>query len=727
MGIFQIHTVQHLHTIWQTLTVPHAIDANEARREYMTKVISLIMGIVAFGLTVIFGIGWGFGVFPVDSLLVTLAMTLIFSGGWWLSYRGYWNVAGYIPPIVIFLSAAYGNWIGGSGAPAMVLYVLAIVLTAILQNERTHWITLICCTGSYIGIGWMTQAGYITQLRFPETAFANRMVIVAGGYISVTSLLWFLVSQFRLALKRSHAYADQLAAANQDLEQEIAERRKVEGSLTREHNQLRTLIDKVPDYIYFKDTESRFLLGNISVAQIMGVVTSDELVGKTDFDFYPQDLAAQYHADEQDVIRSGHPLVNREEPLIDPYGNRIWTLTTKVPLQDNDGNITGLVGIGRDITERKQAEEALRESEERFATFMEYLPVNVTIKDHESRFLYANKHMRDLFDPALWSGKTASEYFPPEIAEKVLATDRRALEDGPLVFEEAIPFISGEIRAFETRKFPIKCEEKPDLIGIISLDITERKRVEEKIRKLNETLEERVKQRTAELEFLNQELRSFAYIVSHDLKAPLRNINQIAHWLSEDYADAFDEEGRKMIGLLMGRVKRMDRLIKDILDYSRIGRVVGQNFALDLNLLVKEVIDLLAPPPQIHIHIEQPLPTVMGDRSRLEQIFQNLLSNAIKFMDKAEGEIRIRSVDEGQFWQFSVADNGPGIEKNHHERIFQIFQTLSPRDAPENTGIGLSIVKKIVEFYGGKIWLESTPGKGCVFSFSLAKRSGLQE
>jgi len=135
-----------------------------------------------------------------------------------------------------------------------------------------------------------------------------------------------------------------------------------------------------------------------------------------------------------------------------------------------------------DITERKRAEEAWWESEKRFSTFMEYLPANVTIKDHESKFLFANKHMRDLFDTGTWIGKTAHEYFPPEIAEKVLSTDRQALEQGPIVFEEAVPIKTGEVRIFETRKFPIKQEGKPDIIGVISIDITERKQAEDALR-----------------------------------------------------------------------------------------------------------------------------------------------------------------------------------------------------------------------------------------------------
>ncbi len=222
-----------------------------------------------------------------------------------------------------------------------------------------------------------------------------------------------------------------------------------------------------------------------------------------------------------------------------------------------------------------------------------------------------------------------------------------------------------------------------------------------------------------ELESANEELRNFGYVVSHDLKAPLRAIGSLADWISTDYADKFDDEGKEHMRLLIGRVRRMDGLIDGILQYSRVGRVRETIVAVDLNQLVREVIDMLAPPKNITISIGNSLPTVMTEPTRVQQLFQNLLSNAIKYMDKPDGEIRIACAAEGRQWKFSIADNGPGIDQQHFEKIFQLFQTLAPRDRVESTGVGLALVKKIVEMYGGRIWLESALGRGSTFFFTL--------
>ena len=241
-------------------------------------------------------------------------------------------------------------------------------------------------------------------------------------------------------------------------------------------------------------------------------------------------------------------------------------------------------------------------------------------------------------------------------------------------------------------------------------DISERKLVEEQKARLMD-----------ELESANEELRNFAHVVSHDLKAPLRAIGALADWLSTDYADKFDDEGKEHMRLLVSRVHRMSNLIDGILQYSRVGRVREALVELDLNQVVHEVIDLLSPPATIIIRVENPLPRIIAEPTRIQQIFQNLLSNAIKYMDKPKGEIRIACSAEGEQWKFGITDNGPGIESRHFERIFQLFQTLAPRDRIESTGVGLALVKKIVEMYSGQIWIESKAGEGSTFFFTLPK------
>lgn len=239
-------------------------------------------------------------------------------------------------------------------------------------------------------------------------------------------------------------------------------------------------------------------------------------------------------------------------------------------------------------------------------------------------------------------------------------------------------------------------------------DISERKLAEEQKSRL-----------MAELESANEELKDFAYVVSHDLKSPLRAIGALADWLSTDYADKFDDEGKEHMRLLVSRVHRMSNLIDGILQYSRVGRVKEALVELNIGHVVQEVIDLLSPPANVTISIETPLPNIIAEPIRIQQIFQNLLSNAVKYMDKPRGEIRIACRPEDEYWKFSVSDNGPGIDSRHFEKIFQLFQTLAPRDRIESTGVGLALVKKIVEMYGGEIWIESIPGEGSTFYFTL--------
>jgi signal transduction histidine kinase len=258
-------------------------------------------------------------------------------------------------------------------------------------------------------------------------------------------------------------------------------------------------------------------------------------------------------------------------------------------------------------------------------------------------------------------------------------------------------------------------------------EIAERTLAEEQVRILNAELEHRVKQRTTELEAANRELKDFAYVTSHDLKAPLRGISRLAHWLAEDYADAIDDKGREMANLLIGRVKRMDGLIEGILHYSRIGRIEEGRQEIDLNALLTEVLDLLNPPSHIQIAIASVFPTIVAERTRIFQVFQNLIGNAIKFMDKPQGKVAVQCVDEDTHWIFRVSDNGPGIEQRHQDKIFQIFQTLHPRDKVESTGIGLALVKKIVDLYGGKIWVESTVGGGSTFFFTVPRSNKIKE
>ncbi|MBN1274421.1 MAG: PAS domain S-box protein [Candidatus Aminicenantes bacterium] len=279
------------------------------------------------------------------------------------------------------------------------------------------------------------------------------------------------------------------------------------------------------------------------------------------------------------------------------------------------------------------------------------------------------------------------------------------------IYETPVSKTGGKKRWMQTTLTPILDEEgNINKLVAIDSDITRIKAAEEQIFAQKE-----------KLEMINNELKDFAYIISHDLKAPLRAVSQLADWISEDYRDALDKEGQEKMDTLIGRVSRMEKLIDGVLQYSRAGRVMGEIEEINLDELVSRVIENLSPPKNIWIHVNSPLPHIKAHSVKIEQVFQNLIGNAVKYMDKEEGEIKIDWADEGQFLMFVVSDNGPGIEEQYHQEIFKIFQTLEARDTRESTGVGLSVVKKIVEQHGGHIWVESKVGKGSSFNFTIKK------
>lgn len=244
--------------------------------------------------------------------------------------------------------------------------------------------------------------------------------------------------------------------------------------------------------------------------------------------------------------------------------------------------------------------------------------------------------------------------------------------------------------------------------GIIR-DITNRKKAEEEKARL-QALEER-----------NKELENFAYIISHDLKTPLRGISTVSEWVLHDYKDKLDSQGQEYLELLKNRVARLEEQINGVLTYSRVGRTDSPTEKIDFNTIVHDVIEMIMPAENVKITIDNKLPSVSASPVEMQQLMTYLIDNAIKHNDKKEIKINIGCTPERDFWKFYVKDNGPGIEKAFHEKVFKIFQTLKPKDETGSTGIGLAVAKKILEGGGGKIWIESEKGQGTTFFFLIRK------
>lgn len=380
-------------------------------------------------------------------------------------------------------------------------------------------------------------------------------------------------------------------------------------------------------------------------------------------------------------------------------------------------------GIRREVRERKRAEQALaahaaelRESEARIRAIVDTAVDGIITIDERG--------LVDTFNPAAERtfGYAAAEVVGRNVSV-LMPSPHREAHDGYIARylasgEKRIIGIGREVvgRRKDGSTFPMDLAVGEARVGARRLftavvrDISARKQAEARQAEL-----------LHDLAAANEELTNFAYVVSHDLKAPLRGIGSLADWLAADYGDKLDAQGREYLALLKKRVTRMDGLIDGVLEYSRVGRVKEAQVPVDLNTLVAEVVDALAAPPGVTITVQDSLPTVVAERTRLRQLFQNLIGNAIKHLDRPHGEVRVAVRDDGGYHTFSVADNGPGIDPRHHDKIFQLFQTLTPRDRKESTGVGLALVKKIVELYGGRVWVESQPGQGSTFLFTLPK------
>ena len=369
----------------------------------------------------------------------------------------------------------------------------------------------------------------------------------------------------------------------------------------------------------------------------------------------------------------------------------------------------------------------LQQEEEKSNKLLEESKNNIFKTDVNGIITFANPafmELLDVSDPAelidqpflperFWFNREEAKPFLRELKNGDVESRELSLKTSKggkiyvTVFVTSTKDVYGEINGSQGMVYDITA--KKELVTL--------RETEQELEKLNEDLESAVR----DLSHANKELQEFAHIAAHDLKTPLRAIGTLADWLLRDYADKFDEQGEQKIRLLVAKAVQMSALIDDILRYSRLGHDVTNRQQIDLNPVLSEVIAGVDPPEHIEITIENELPVLMCEKTHIIQIFQNLLSNAVKYMDKPEGQIKIGCVERDGFWEFSVTDNGPGIEKRHFERIFKLFHTLSASDGVENTGIGLSIVKKIVELNGGSVRVESELGKGSTFVFTISK------
>ena len=316
----------------------------------------------------------------------------------------------------------------------------------------------------------------------------------------------------------------------------------------------------------------------------------------------------------------------------------------------------------------------------------------------------------------------------PEDREQVLRSiEETVRERKPHRLEYRIVLPDGSTRWLEARgRMFFDALGEPDRLVGVCMDITDRKRSEEALKQSEQNLRERAEElaRVAHaLERSNRELDAFAYAASHDLRAPLRGIANLAQWIEEDLQSQgkLPDETQEMLQLMRSRMHRMEALIEGLLQYSRAGRVHQTPERINSRKLVQDIVDLLAPSEHVTVSVAADLPTLTTARLPLQQVFLNLIGNALKHANHEQTHVAITAADAGPSVEFSVKDNGQGIPPEFQDRIWGIFQTLEARDRVEGTGIGLALVKKLVEAEGGRVWVDSTPGQGATFKFLWPK------
>jgi signal transduction histidine kinase len=431
---------------------------------------------------------------------------------------------------------------------------------------------------------------------------------------------------------------------------------------------------------------------------------------------------------ELDALPSARALrrervLNEEWFVLHPDGRQLQVQGSALPVQDDRGELLGAVLTIRDVTDQRQLEKRTEFERNRLRDIFAQAPAAIMMtRGKEHVIEVSNARYSELVGNRPLLGTPVRKAFPDLEGQGLFELYDRVLASGE-------PFIGTEIPvrvqrfgrtddAFFNFAYQPLLGEDGKAYGTMThaVEVTELVSA----RRLAEERANELARIGRELEVSNRELDQFAYVASHDLKAPLRGIANLSQWLEEDLGTEVSESAREHLNLLRGRVLRMEGLIEGILTYARAGRVREKESAIDTGTLVKDVLELLAPPESVTLDVQPELPTVQGEKTKLEQVFMNLIGNALKFAAASRPdpciEVGCRAIESG--FEFSIRDNGPGIEPRFHERIWGVFQTLQSRDKVEGTGIGLSVVKKIVETRGGSVSIRSEPGEGATFLFT---------
>jgi len=514
-----------------------------------------------------------------------------------------------------------------------------------------------------------------------------------------------------------------LQEAIDKLQKEVVSRERAQADLEFQNMLLDGLMDAIPDNIYFKDPEGRYLRINRAKAIRSDLASPLDAIGKSDFDYFQPEHAQAALKMEREIIRTGTPLIDHEEKLIWPNKQVSWVSATKVRLQRSDGTVIGTLGISRDITAQYEMSQALQLERDRLRTLIDHLPDYVFIKDAECRFVTVNRAhvlMYGCHSEEELIGKTDFDFSPPELAAMYRRDDLQVIQHGRVLsnHEEELMTANQEMHWVLTTKVPLR-GPRGDIIGLVGIarDITKRKRAEQELKAAKEAAE-----------VANRAKSEFLANMSHEIRTPMNAIIGMSELVLDT---ALSPQQRDYLETVLSSAESLMGIINDILDFSKIesGRLELDSYPIELREWLGDSIKPLALRAhskhlELACHIAPRIPRyVRGDGLRLRQVVLNLLGNAIKFTRVGEVvlDVQCEREDEGALLlHFQVSDTGIGVAPEQQERIFAAFEQadMSTTRNYGGTGLGLAISSRLVQLMGGRIWVDSQLGEGSTFHFT---------
>lgn len=513
---------------------------------------------------------------------------------------------------------------------------------------------------------------------------------------------------------------EEMSRINEELRREIAEHARAEEELKRSEKQYRDLVETSHDLIWSVDAQGRWTFLNRQATRSIYGYEPEEMLGRpfTDFESPEQ---ARIDLETFQKVKQGQPFFKYETIHIRKDGRPVYLSYNAIVVRNDAGEVLGSTGTASDVTARRQAEQKLKESEERIRTIVDHALDAVVVIDAEGHIIYWNPQAEKIFG---WSGleamgrKDTEILIPPRYRDLYLRIRRRFLRSG----QEGMlnRRVETMARHADGHEFPVEITVSPlrwgenFLFSAFIRDITDRKRAEEEIR-----------QKGLELARSNKELQDFAYVASHDLQEPLHKIIAFGDRLRTNAGEALGEKGLDSLERIQKAALRMRQLIDDLLQYARVTTRAKPFENVELEGVVKEVLGVLElriAETGAEVEVGR-LPAVQADRSQMLQLFQNILGNALKFHKPGEPprvSVSGRMSEDG-FAELEIRDRGIGIDAKFSEVIFKPFQRLHGRQEYEGTGMGLAICQKIVQRHGGEISVTSEPGAGSTFRLRLPK------